>query len=134
MRDYSKAYLPFNWRGWWDFGCGAMGDMACHNMDPAFWIFKLGLPSSVKAQASSPSTVAYPNWSIIDFQFDHSPVTGKPMKVTWYDGKKLPPMPEGAHPNRKPGSNGCMVVGSKMSAQGGQTAGRPLPIAITGQK
>ncbi|NIS12867.1 MAG: Gfo/Idh/MocA family oxidoreductase, partial [Thermoplasmata archaeon] len=41
MRPYGKGYLPFNWRGWWDFGTGALGDMACHNMDPAFWTCKL---------------------------------------------------------------------------------------------
>ena len=135
MRDFSKAYLPFNWRGWWDFGCGAMGDMACHNMDPAFWIFKLGMPSSVKVRkASSVTDIAYPNSSIIDYTFDHSPVTGKPIKLSWYDGQERPNMPEGSHPKRTAGDNGCMVVGSKLSAKGGVCAGRPLPISITGEK
>ncbi|MCM8535619.1 MAG: Gfo/Idh/MocA family oxidoreductase [Lentisphaeraceae bacterium] len=129
-RSYAKEYLPFNWRGWWDFGAGAMGDMACHNMDPAFWIFELGLPSSVKATASAPSTHAYPSWSIIEYKFDKSPVTGKPMTLTWFDGKKLPEMPKGAHPKLKAGGNGCMVIGSKMTAMGGSHAGRPRPIAL----
>ena len=133
-REYCKEYLPFAWRGWWDFGCGAIGDMAVHNMDPAFWILKLGLPSKIKAQASSPAGVAYPEWSIIDFTFDKSPVTGKPVTITWYDGKKLPKMPEGSNPSLTPGTNGCMVIGSKMSVKGGQSAGRPLPISITGKK
>ena len=130
QRPFSKKYLPFNWRGWWDFGCGAMGDMACHNMDPAFWIFELGLPDKIRAQASSPAGVAYPKWSIVEYTFNQSPVTGKPIKLTWYDGEKRPKMPHGTHPNLGPGDNGCMVVGAKLSAMGGLCAGRPRPIAI----
>ena len=133
-REYSSKYLPFDWRGWWDFGCGAMGDMAIHNMDPAFWIFKLGLPDSVKAQVSADVNVAYPNWSIIEMYFKTNPVTKKPMKITWYDGKKLPMLPEGCHPKLTPGKNGCMVIGSKMTALGGSHAGRPRAIALTGQE
>ncbi|MCM8528701.1 MAG: hypothetical protein NE327_19405, partial [Lentisphaeraceae bacterium] len=77
----------------------------------------------------------YPTWSTIEMWFDKSPVTGKPMKVTWYDGKKdgkqnAPVAPSGANPNLGMGGNGCMVVGSKMSALGGSHAGRPLPIAV----
>ena len=133
-RDYSSAYLPFKWRGWADYGTGAIGDMAIHNVDPAFWIFELGLPNKVVAQSSSPVTVAYPEWSIIDFYFDKSPVTGKPMKITWYDGKKLPKLPAGCNPNLTLDGNGCMVTGTKMTALGGMQAARPLPIAITGQE
>lgn len=129
-RAYSSKYLPFSWRGWWDFGCGAMGDMAVHNMDPAFWIFKLGLPSRIKATPSEKVDIAYPNSSVIELSFDKSPVTGKPINITWYDGKERPVMPAGAHPELTSGSNGCMVVGSKMTAMGGSHAGRPLPIAI----
>ena len=51
---YSPDYTPFKWRGWWEYGAGAMGDMACHNMDPAFWIFELGMPSKITARASAP--------------------------------------------------------------------------------
>lgn len=129
-RPYSSKYLPFNWRGWWDFGCGAMGDMACHNMDPAFWILKLGLPDKVKATVSGPVTVAYPDWSIVEYTFNKSPVTGIPVKLTWYDGKKLPKLPAGSHPELNPGTNGCIIEGSKMTAMGGMCAGRPRPIAI----
>lgn len=133
MRPYSKAYLPFSWRGWWDFGCGAMGDMACHNMDPAFWIFKLGLPTSVKAEVSAPAGIAYPAWSIIEYSFPATPVAPKGIKLTWYDGKKMPPKPAGVHPELNLGDNGCMVVGSKLVARGGSHASPPIPIAIGGQ-
>jgi len=129
-RPYSKAYVPFKWRGWWDFGCGAMGDMACHNMDPAFWIFKLGLPTSIKAQASAPAGIAYPNWSIIEYKFGPTPALPKGVSLTWYDGHKLPEVPQGAAEGTKLGDNGCMVVGSKMTALGGSHAGTPRVLAV----
>lgn len=133
MRPFSTAYVPFKWRGWWDFGTGALGDMACHNMDPAFWILKLGLPDSVKAEVSAPAGIAYPEWSVIEYTFPRSKLCPKGLKMTWHDGKKLPPNPEGCNPNLQLGSNGCMVIGSKMTAIGGSHAAPPVPMALTGQ-
>ena len=130
MRPFSGAYAPFKWRGWWDFGCGAIGDMACHNMDPAFWILQLGMPTSIKAEASTPAGIAYPEWSIIELTFPATPVCPKGIKVVWYDGKKLPERPENAHPQIKLGTNGCLIVGSKMTAMGGSHASPPMPIAL----
>jgi hypothetical protein len=130
MRPFSSAYAPFKWRGWWDFGCGAMGDMACHNMDPAFWILQLGLPTAIKAEASAPAGIAYPAWSIIEYTFPASPACPKGVKMTWYDGKKLPAKPENSHPEYKLGDNGCMIVGSKMTAVGGSHSSPPLPVAL----
>jgi predicted dehydrogenase len=130
MRPFSGAYAPFKWRGWWDFGCGAIGDMACHNMDPAFWILQLGMPTSIKAEASTPAGIAYPEWSIIELTFPATPVCPKGIKVVWYDGKKLPERPENAHPQLKLGTNGCLIVGSKMTAMGGSHASPPMPIAL----
>jgi hypothetical protein len=130
QRPFSKAYVPSKWRGWWDFGCGAMGDMACHNMDPAFWIFKLGLPLSVRARASAPAAIAFPEWSIIDYTFGPTPSLQRGVKLTWYDGKKLPDLPAGADGETKLVDNGCMVVGSKMTAAGGSHAGAPIVMAV----
>ncbi|MFP6633802.1 MAG: Gfo/Idh/MocA family oxidoreductase, partial [Planctomycetota bacterium] len=51
-RPYHSAYVPFKWRGWWDFGTGALGDMACHNWDIAYWALELGLPETIEATSS----------------------------------------------------------------------------------
>lgn len=130
MRPYSSAYAPFKWRGWWDFGAGAMGDMACHNMDPAFWILKLGLPSAIKCEVSAPAGIAYPEWSIIEYMFPASQLCPNGVKMIWYDGKKLPPQPANVNPQFKLGDNGCLIVGSKLTAVGGSHAAAPTVIAL----
>ena len=96
-------------------------------------ILKLGLPEKIKALASAPAGIAYQKWSIIEYTFASSPVTGKPVKLTWYDGKKQPAVPENAHPKLKMKNDGCMVVGSAMTAVGGGHAGPPRPIALGDQ-
>lgn len=129
-RPFGKGFLPFAWRGWWDFGAGAMGDMACHNMDPAFWTCGLTLPTSIKAEASAPAGVAYPKWSVITFEFPATKACPKGVRMTWHDGGKRPKPPAGADPRLNMGGNGCLIVGSKMSAMGGSHAGTPRPIAV----
>lgn len=86
-RPYNEGYVPFKWRGWWDFGTGALGDMACHTANMAFMALKLGAPSRIKATALDPvSPESPPRASTIEFDFparDRMP----PVKFTWYDGK-----------------------------------------------
>jgi predicted dehydrogenase len=90
-------YHPFNWRGWWDFGTGALGDMACHTANMAFRALKLGYPTSVVADATDVNPETYPSSAKVTLQFpareDMPPVT-----FTWYegrrDGKKLVPPDE----------------------------------------
>ncbi|MEO6437142.1 MAG: Gfo/Idh/MocA family oxidoreductase [Tepidisphaeraceae bacterium] len=108
-----SVYLPFKWRGWWDFGTGALCDMACHLMNTAFWALNLTNPASVAAISSGKTAVQGPHWSIIKYQFpqlgDRPPVT-----VFWYDGKVLPPLPLTGG-KLMPGmeGNGTIFVGEK---------------------
>ena len=90
-RPYHSAYHPFRWRGWWDFGAGALGDMGCHIVDAGFWAMDLARPASVEAESSGFNTESFPKWSIINYDY---PARGDlpPCNVTWYDGGKLPPV------------------------------------------
>ncbi len=91
-RPYKKdKYHPFSWRGWWDFGTGALGDMGCHTANMAFMALKLGSPTSAEAQNSGFEKDSFPTWSVIKLDF---PARGDlpPVKWTWYDGAdKKPP-------------------------------------------
>jgi predicted dehydrogenase len=111
-RPYNAAYHPFKWRGWWDFGTGALGDMGCHIIDPAYWALDLRYPESVSAEASGRHPETAPEWSIVRYEF---PARGgqPPVALTWYDGGKLPPAElfDGRPPEE--GSNGSVLVGTK---------------------
>ncbi len=94
-RPYSSAYAPFKWRGWYDFGCGALGDMACHILGAPNMALMLGAPTGVECimqEGKSPHT--YPKKSIIRFDF---PARGTmpPVKIFWYDGMEGPPKIDG---------------------------------------
>jgi predicted dehydrogenase len=115
-RPYHGAYHPFKWRGWWDFGTGALGDMACHTANMAFMALNLGYPDSVYAENGPLNPETYPEWATVKFQF---PSRGylPPVDFYWYEGKlpngekNLPPK-ELFHGNKPPGS-GSLLVGDK---------------------
>lgn len=112
IRPYNSCYVPFNWRGWWDYGCGALGDMGCHIMDASFWALDLKYPTSVEAVSEGVNNETGPKSSVITYQF---PARGSmpPVKLVWYDGKKMPPNPPGLEQNRGIGGNGFYMVGDK---------------------
>jgi len=136
-RPYHPIYAPIYWRGWLDFGTGALGDMGCHILDPAFWALKLGSPVSAEANTSynpnpefwmsclgsskSPKAEipeyleelrkeTYPVSTIVRYEF---PARGDmpPVNLTWFDGGMLPPRPEGMAKGH--GGNGAFITGDK---------------------
>lgn len=115
-RPYSPAYTPSLWRGWWDFGTGCLGDMACHTTNLPFRALKLGLPTRVSAENGEINPETYPAWATITYEFparDGLP----PVRFIWYEGardgkRNLPPaslFPEGVEPS----DSGSLLIGEK---------------------
>ena len=88
-RDYHPAYAPFKWRGWWDFGCGAIGDMAIHLMDPTFWALKLGGKVKVTSHGPKPHAASGPTGMKTQFEFGQRGEL-PPVDVFWYEGQTQP--------------------------------------------
>ena len=88
-RQYSPEIHPFKWRGFWDFGTGALGDMACHTLNMSFMALDMRNPVSVKAETDGHDGNCFPKWSVIEYNFVRE--DGSPLKLFWYDGTKLPP-------------------------------------------
>jgi predicted dehydrogenase len=115
-RPYHPIYVPLTWRGFWDFGTGPLGDMGCHILDPAFYALDLGHPTSVQATTThhEPEIAAetFPRASIVRYEF---PKRGSmpPVKLTWYDGRLKPPIPDAFEPGRELGGNGAILIGDK---------------------
>ena len=114
-RPFNRAYLPVVWRGWYDFGCGALGDMGCYSFDTIFRVLKLEAPTSVEPSSSERYDETFPLASVLYINF---PARGDmpPVRLSWYDGGLLPPRPAEMDPKRsmrgEPGE-GLLFVGDK---------------------
>jgi predicted dehydrogenase len=123
-RPYNPVYHPRAWRGWFDFGTGALGDMAIHNMDPAFYALDLGAPTATEALTSGLRSESFPAWEIITYEFaarDNRPAA----KLLWYDGGKKPPRPKDLDPDIKLDDNGIYFSGERGTMLCGGWSGAP---------
>ncbi len=111
-RPYHEAYCPFAWRGWWDFGQGALGDMGCHNLNLPYWAMKLECPTAVEATVNGLTDEMAPSSATIRYEF---PARGNlpPAVVYWYDGDNKPPreLLDGLPEEKKVPNNGVLLVG-----------------------
>ena len=112
QQPYRTNMHPANWRKWWDFGNGTLGDMGCHYMDLPFWALGLRHPNRVAAEGPPPDGEGTPPWLKVTYEFPARGPTMPPVKMTWYDGGKKPPAYEswGLEPAWK---NGVVFVGTE---------------------
>ena len=147
MQDYHKEFVPFSWRGFWAFGTGALGDMGCHLIDPAFKTVGLGYPSEVEcSQVSIYEKMWTPDYfpescpaaSSIKLKFPGK--DGKPdVKMYWMDGGIRPERPDELGPDEvfgdKDGSGGVLIIGTKGKMMCGTYGSDPklLPVSRTNE-
>ena len=130
-RPFHTAYLPFKWRGWWDFGTGALGDIGCHACDPVFRALKLGAPITVQGASTRVNGETFPLGSMVTYEFPardaqaqafNTHVQGMsgaaagavempPCKLVWYDGGLRPQRPAGLPEQATMGDNGTLLIG-----------------------
>jgi predicted dehydrogenase len=110
--DYHPIYHPFNWRGWVDWGQGALGDMGAHLIDHPFWSLNLGMPTVIETISTPFNRATYPSATTTYYEF---PARGSmpAVKLTWYDGGLTPPKPEEMGDERLNGEGGILYIGSK---------------------
>ena len=125
-REYNPALLPFKWRGWWDYGTGALGDMGCHLLDPPFKV--LGIRDALDVECSVGSVFLQdwtPEWipegcppsSMVTLSYGPSDRNKSNVKLHWFDGGLRAPHPDGIPSSEiigdPDGSNGVILMGTK---------------------
>src|SRR6266702_2410057 len=110
--EYHPIYHPFNWRGWVDWGVGAIGDMGAHLIDPSMWALNLGMPTSVETVSTPFNGASYPQATMTFYEF---PARGPlpPVKLTWYDGGLMPNKPAELGDEELKQEGGALLIGSK---------------------
>lgn len=113
-RPYNSIYHPWNWRGWWDFGTGALGDMACHILQPVVKALNLKYPTAVQGSSNCLMVDCAPDAQVVHFKFparDNMPKVAMPaVDVTWYDGGLMPEYPAGWPEGKNMNDSGGAVI------------------------
>jgi predicted dehydrogenase len=124
-RPYHPAYVPVSWRDFWAFGCGALGDFGCHDMDSAVWAFDLPTPTSVEIKPAGPSDEEIAPYGEIGYY--HFPAHDKwpAYKLTWYSGGLMPDRHPALPENFKLPNRGVMFVGERGVIQCDGAGGAP---------
>jgi len=143
-KDYIQKLVPFNWRGWWDYGTGALGDMGCHMLEPAFRVLDLRYATDVQASVGSIYVdefrrgyfpESFPPSSHVTLTFPKTSKTSGPVKVHWMDGGIQPSRPDELGPNEVfgDGGNGTLFIGTKGKMMCGTYGANPqlLPTSKT---
>ena len=123
-REYSADYVPTRWRGWWDYGCGALGDIGCHTFDAPFYVLGLGSPTKVEVDRVEPPGPGFiPMGSVVTYHF---PARGDkpPVTLKWFEGPTPPKTPEDFAYPIEPGG-GLIMVGEKGGISHGARAKSP---------
>lgn len=112
VTGYNKGAYPYTWRGWRQFGTGALGDMGCHTLDGAFFALDLDAPTAVSATAQKPTEFCYPLQAVVTYEF---PARGSrpPVTLRWYEGSASPPRPEELPTTRAMPESGHLFIGDK---------------------
>jgi predicted dehydrogenase len=129
--DYHPIYHPFNWRGWVDWGQGALGDMGAHLIDHPVWGLKLGLPETIETVSTPFNGVSFPHATTTHYEF--AAANGRPaVSMTWYDGGLMPARPEELGDVPLEGTGGVLYIGTKGKMLQGSTGVRPrlLPVEL----
>ena len=145
QKDYIEKLVPFNWRGWWDYGTGALGDMGCHIVEPAFRVLDLGYIDSVQASVGSVYVDEFkrgyfpescPPSSHVTIKFPKTNKTKGPVELHWMDGGIQPERPEELGPNDLfgDGGNGTLFIGSKGKMMCGTYGADPRLLPLSRNK
>ncbi|MGY5847340.1 Gfo/Idh/MocA family protein [Salegentibacter sp. HM20] len=143
-KDYIEGLVPFNWRGWWDYGTGALGDMGCHLIEAPYRVLNLGHPKEVECSVGSVYVDEFqrgyfpescPPSSHVTMTFPKTDKTEQDIRLHWMDGGIKPTRPEELGPNETfgDGGNGILFVGTKGKMMAGTYGANPrlLPLSRT---